>query len=84
MAAQRLNLSEESSGYWELHIREDERHGLWMLQDVAIALAEQYTDHAWEILLGYAQEKFIGERAGQAIIQQIKQATTPLPKIYSV
>lgn len=81
MAAQRLNLSEESSGYWELHIREDERHGLWMLQDVALPLAEQYADNAWEILLGYAQEKYIGDRAGNAIIQCIKQATTPLPKI---
>ncbi|MBD1874427.1 iron-containing redox enzyme family protein [Nodosilinea sp. FACHB-131] len=81
MAAQRLNLSEESSGYWELHIREDERHGLWMLQDVALPLAEQYADNAWEILLGYAQEKFIGDRAGDAIIRCIKQATAPLPKI---
>ncbi|MBE9159801.1 iron-containing redox enzyme family protein [Nodosilinea sp. LEGE 06152] len=83
MAAKRLNLSEESSGYWELHIREDERHGLWMLQDVALPLAEQYSDKAWEILLGYAQEKFIGERAGQAIIQQIQQASTPLPRVHA-
>lgn len=81
MAAQRLNLSEESSGYWELHIREDERHGLWMLQDVALPLADQYPEQAWEILLGYAQEKFIGERAGQAIIQQIQQAPNPLPRV---
>ncbi|HZG38096.1 MAG TPA: iron-containing redox enzyme family protein [Nodosilinea sp.] len=81
MAAQRLNLSEESSGYWALHIREDERHGLWMLQDVALPLAEQYADDAWEILLGYAQEKYIGERAGDAVIQCIKQASAPLPKI---
>lgn len=81
MAAQRLNLSEESSGYWELHIREDERHGLWMLQDVALPLAEQYPDKAWEILLGYAQEKYIGDRAGDAIIQCIKQAPDPLPQI---
>ncbi|MGG6237149.1 iron-containing redox enzyme family protein [Nodosilinea sp. AN01ver1] len=83
MAAQRLNLSEESSGYWELHIREDERHGLWMLQDVALPLAAQYPKQAWEIVLGYAQEKLIGERAGQAIIQQIQQAPTPLPRVYS-
>lgn len=81
MAARRLNLSEESSGYWELHIREDERHGLWMLEDVALPLAQQYADNAWEILLGYAQEKYIGDRAGDAIIRCIKQATSPLPKI---
>ncbi|PSR18654.1 hypothetical protein C8255_06160 [filamentous cyanobacterium CCP3] len=84
LAAQRLNLSEESSGYWELHIREDERHGLWMLEDVALPLAAQYPDNAWQILLGYAQEKSIGERAGQAIIQNIQQAPTALPKVYSV
>ncbi|WP_229456445.1 hypothetical protein, partial [Nostoc sp. CHAB 5715] len=28
-------------GYWELHIREDERHGRWMLDDVALPLAER-------------------------------------------
>ena len=83
IAAQRLNLSEESSGYWELHIREDERHGLWMLEDVALPLAQQYPDNAWQILLGYAQEKFIGERAGQAIIQRIQQAPNALANVYS-
>lgn len=83
LAAQRLNLSDESSGYWELHIREDERHGQWMLRDVALPLAEQYPDDAWELLLGYAQEKFIGDRAGNAIIQRIKQADAPLPAIAS-
>ncbi|AFZ35299.1 hypothetical protein Sta7437_1740 [Stanieria cyanosphaera PCC 7437] len=83
IAAQRLNLSEDSSGYWTLHIREDERHGQWMLQDVALPLAEQYPDNAWEILLGYAQEKLIGERAGKAVIQCIKQAENPLPVIPS-
>jgi len=84
MAARRLRLSDEASGYWALHIREDERHGQWMLQDVAFPLAEQYPDQAWEILLGYAQEKFMGERAGQAIIRSIKQAKTPLPTVVSV
>ncbi|MFQ4137499.1 iron-containing redox enzyme family protein [Nodosilinea sp. PGN35] len=84
LAAQRLNLSEASSGYWALHIREDERHGLWMLEDVALPLAEQYADQAWEILLGYAQEKFMGDRAGEAVIQQIQQAKTPLPAIAPV
>ncbi len=79
LAAQRLDLSEMSSGYWALHIREDERHGQWMLDDVALPLAEQYADQAWELLLGYAQEKFMGDRAGEAVIQQIKQAEAPLP-----
>ena len=46
-------------GYWELHIREDERHGRWMLDDVALSLAEQYPKNAWELLLGYDQEKLM-------------------------
>lgn len=38
-AAERLNLSDESSGYWALHIKEDERHGRQMVEDVAVPLA---------------------------------------------
>ena len=39
-AAQRLGLSEDASGYWELHIREDERHGRQMVEDVAVKLVD--------------------------------------------
>ncbi len=73
-AAQRLGLSEAAMGYWELHIREDERHGRWMLDDVALPLAEQYPDEAWELVLGYDQEKLIGERAGAAVVRSIREA----------
>jgi hypothetical protein len=73
-AAQRLELSEAAMGYWELHIREDERHGRWMLDDVALPLAEQYPNHAWELLLGYDQEKRIGDRAASAVVRSIRQA----------
>ncbi|MBD2256195.1 iron-containing redox enzyme family protein [Pseudanabaena sp. FACHB-2040] len=83
IAAQRLGLSNDASGYWELHIREDERHGQWMLRDVALPLADHYPENAWEIVLGYAQEKYIGDRAGDAIIQRIKQAQSPLPRVQS-
>ena len=71
-AAQRLNLSDTAMGYWELHIREDERHGRWMLGDVALPLAQQYPDQAWEILLGYDQEKYMGDRAGAAVVRSIR------------
>jgi Iron-containing redox enzyme len=71
-AAQRLRLSDSAMGYWELHIREDERHGKWMLEDVAFPLAKMYPENAWELVLGYDQEKLIGDRAGVAIINQIK------------
>lgn len=73
-AAQRLELSKEAMGYWELHIREDERHGQWMLTDVSLPLAERYADRAWELVLGYDQEKLMGDRAGVAIVRLAKAA----------
>jgi len=72
-AAQRLQLSDTAMGYWELHIREDERHGRWMLQDVALPLAEQYSNQAWELVLGYDQEKYMSDRAGAAVVRSIRQ-----------
>lgn len=73
-AAQRLGLSQAAMGYWELHIREDERHGQWMLDDVALPLADMYPDRAWELVLGYDQEKLMGDRAGAAIVLSAKEA----------
>lgn len=73
-AAQRLELSQAAMGYWELHIREDERHGQWMLTDVSLPLAERYPDRAWELVLGYDQEKLMGDRAGVAIVRLAKVA----------
>jgi Iron-containing redox enzyme len=73
-AASRLKLSDSAMGYWELHIREDERHGQWMLQEVAFPLAKMYPANAWELVLGYDQEKLIGDRAGNAIINKIQMA----------
>lgn len=71
-AAQRLQLSEAAMGYWELHIKEDERHGRWMLDEVALPLAAMYPDQAWEVVLGYDQEKWMSDRAGDAVIQSIR------------
>ena len=73
-AAQRLGLSQAAMGYWELHIREDERHGQWMLDDVALPLAQQYPNEAWEIVLGYDQEKLMGDRAGEAVVRSAREA----------
>ena len=74
LAAERLGMSAQARGYWELHIREDERHGRWMLNDVALPLAAQYRDHAHEIVLGYDQQKFMSERAGTAVTSAVKSA----------
>ncbi|HEY9801571.1 MAG TPA: iron-containing redox enzyme family protein [Leptolyngbyaceae cyanobacterium] len=73
-AAQRLGLSNAAMGYWELHIKEDERHGRWMLEDVALPLAERYPNDAWELVLGYDQEKLMGDRAAEAVVRSIRQA----------
>ncbi|MDZ8088639.1 MAG: iron-containing redox enzyme family protein [Nostoc sp. DedQUE12b] len=74
LAAQRLLLSEVAVGYWELHIREDERHGRWMLDDVALSLAERYPNDAWELLLGYDLQKRMSDRAGTAVVRSIREA----------
>lgn len=78
MAARRLQLSDAAMGYWELHIREDERHGRWMLTDVALPLAYKYPDRAWELVLGYDQEKFLGDRAADVVMELIQQSNLPL------
>lgn len=74
VTAQRLGLSEVAVGYWELHIREDERHGRWMLDDVALSLAELYPNEAWELVLGYDQQKLMSDRAAGAVVRSIRQA----------
>jgi hypothetical protein len=61
-------------GYWELHIREDERHGQWMLHQAALPLVDKYPEYAWELVLGYDQEKAMSDRAGAAIVKEVKQA----------
>lgn len=71
-ASSRLGLSKDAMGYWDLHIREDERHGQWMLNNVALPLADYYPNNAWELVLGYDQEKFMGDRASQAVIESVK------------
>ena len=40
-AAQRLGLGDDASGYWALHITEDERHGRQMVHDVALPLVNR-------------------------------------------
>ncbi len=72
--ASRLGLSDQAMGYWELHIREDERHGQWMLHQAALPLAAQYPEQAWELVLGYDQDKYMGDRAGAAVMQAVQAA----------
>ncbi len=74
LAGKRLGLSPEAINYWEVHIQEDERHGQWMLDDVALPLVERYPDLAWEMVSGYDQQRFISTRAGQAIARSVREA----------
>jgi hypothetical protein len=74
IAAERLGMSEKARGYWDLHIKEDERHGRWMLQDVALPLAMMYPGNARELLIGYDQQKFMSDRAGKATTAAVRQA----------
>jgi hypothetical protein len=74
LAGERLGLNPESINYWEVHIKEDERHGRWMLDDVALPLVDRYPDLAWEIVWGYDQQRFISARASQAIARSVREA----------
>ncbi|MEX2492786.1 MAG: iron-containing redox enzyme family protein [Nitrospirales bacterium] len=73
-AGERLGFSEQAIGYWDVHIKEDLRHGQWMLNEVALPLIHRYEDSAWEILLGYDQQRLLSTRASLAIAQSVQQA----------
>lgn len=74
IAGERLGFSEQAIGYWDVHIKEDLRHGQWMLNEVALPLITRYEDSAWEIVLGYDQQRFLSNRASQAIAKSVRQA----------
>ena len=73
-AGERLGLSRNAIEYWDLHIKEDKKHGQWMLDDVALPLVERYREDAWEILWGYDQQRLFSSRAGQAVAESVKNA----------
>lgn len=71
-AGERLGLSDKAMSYWKLHIKVDQLHGRWMLDDVALPLIEQYPDEAWQIVFGYDQQRWFGDRAGKAVLRTAK------------
>lgn len=73
MAGERLGMGQKGIGYWDLHIREDIRHGEWMLEDVAFPLVEKYPEQAWDMVVGYDQQKFISGRSVSATVDSIRQ-----------
>jgi hypothetical protein len=72
LAGERLGLSPDAISYWDIHIKEDIRHGQWMLEDVALPLVEKYEKDAWEIMLGYDQQKYLSSRALSSIVYSIQ------------
>jgi len=72
MAGERLGMGEIAVGYWDLHIREDIRHGQWMLDEVALPLVKKYPENAWDILKGYDQQKFMSARSVASIVESIR------------
>ncbi|MEM7557164.1 MAG: iron-containing redox enzyme family protein [Cyanobacteria bacterium P01_A01_bin.84] len=73
-AGERLGLSTQEMSYWDIHIKVDELHGKWMLDDVALPLVDKYPSDAWEMLLGYDQQKLLSYRAGKAVTQAVQKA----------
>ncbi len=73
-AATRLGFSNAAMSYWSLHIKEDERHGRWMLQDVALPLVRLYPLDAWELVLGYHQQRYMSRRSTGVIVKAARTA----------
>ncbi len=72
-AGKRIGLNKAGTSYWDIHIKEDIRHGEWMLSKVAFPLVRKYADQAWQIVLGYDQQKFVSTRAIQSIVRSIRE-----------
>jgi len=77
LAGERLGLDKDTIAYWDLHIKEDVKHGKWMLDDVAAPLAGRYAQNAGEILLGYDQQRFFSARASRAVAKSLQETHGP-------
>lgn len=73
-AGERLGLSEKAMSYWNLHIKVDELHGRWMLDDVTLPLVDQYPEDAWELVWGYDQQRRLSSRAAAAVAKAVREA----------
>jgi hypothetical protein len=62
----------QALGYWDVPITGDLRLGQWMLNEVALPLINRYEDFAWEILLGYEQQRFLSNHGSRAIATSVQ------------
>jgi hypothetical protein len=44
------------------------------MDDVALPVVEQYPNDAWQLVLGYDQEKLMGVSAGAAVVRSVREA----------
>lgn len=74
-AAARLGFANGQADYWALHVREDARHGPWMLEQVALPLLAQFPERRLNVLFGYAQQRSVEAMAGAAIARACRAAS---------
>lgn len=79
-AAERLGLPIAARTYWDLHVKEDARHGPWMLEEVALPLVDHYPADAWELLLGYDQQRLMSGRAAAATLGGGRRTEQSFPR----
>jgi hypothetical protein len=73
IAARRLGLPSIISNYWNLHTRLHTEDGHQLLEKV-LPLINQYPNDAWELVLGYDQQRTINNRALAAIASSVRAA----------
>ncbi len=76
-AAARLGFSDGRRDYWALHVREDARHGPWMLEQVALPLLDDFPERRRDVLLGYAQQRDVEAMAGAAVVRACRASEEP-------
>ena len=52
-----------------------------MLTDIALPLADIYPQQAWELVLGYDQERLVGDRAAASVMSLIQKFSSGEAKI---
>lgn len=73
-AAKRLGFSDGQDDYWALHVREDKRHGAWMIEQVALPLLRQFPGRQRDVLLGYLQQREVEGLASEATYKACREA----------
>ncbi|MFT3928533.1 MAG: iron-containing redox enzyme family protein [Myxococcales bacterium] len=73
-AARRLGVSNGDDDYWSLHLREDGRHGRWMLEDVALPLLTRFPERRHEVLQGYLEQRVLAGLVRRALFEACRKA----------